>query len=267
MGQTNSHSLLGYTLRGQVEGLDADTAWSALVQEMEASDAQMAVLSAEVFANLSQRHVDQLAGYLTGYEVSVLYYLRDPIKLTLSQYTQGVRAGRWSGPFSSFIDANESGISGAYGAAIDRWERAFGVRVRVHSFDEVVVTHGLERDVLQLLDFDYEEYQWAFSVRAVNTSLSNEAVRLLRFVNLVERLTGDSNAMRNILDLSRGVVARMDCTARSSLLRRAVHRWLGGPLYTSGDLRRIERLADNSVSALRKLKRHPTPWGRSTLDE
>jgi hypothetical protein len=99
--------------------------WPELLAELEASTAQIAVLSSEGFQSLRTRH--HFAGLrrrLDRHEVRVIAYLRRQDQLLQASYCAAVLFGDETRPFREY--RRRFGLALDYRELLGRWERAFG---------------------------------------------------------------------------------------------------------------------------------------------
>lgn len=242
----NSHRVLAWSLDDRVEGLNADSVWQSLIEEIEASTTHTIILSAEAFAQLSKEKIYRIANYLKAYKVQIVAYKRDYLSHALSMYTQNVKRGRVYSSFGKFIRVREERLFDLP-QIVSNWSEAFGKECfHIKNFD-TIKKQGLTLDFLIYMGLSAEESASISSnTGKKNPSPSPSKIRLIRFVNGVEKLLGVPVLPRSWFERIRKSIMRSDLADQLSFA-------LGHPLYTKSDeafLRNLEAKAESSLSSI-----------------
>ena len=251
-GVVPSHYLLGYAVRGWVEDMDPDAQWRELAREIRQSDADLAVVSAEVFGNLDADAIERIGAYLEEFEVTVLTYAREPFARLLSQYTQTIKTGKHHRTFEQFLRQKVDSIAEQYTVSIEHWRRVFGQsRVIVKVFDDIVAKQGLESDFLHTLGLDPADFPAQLAALPPNQSPRPEAIRLIRVINLLEHSIGTPLFLERVFRRARNGVASLNRdTTAGAPLGALMTRLLGRPLWTEDDRNAVEKAAGSAYRNL-----------------
>ena len=120
-----SHLVLGYSLRGQIDGIEADCCWAELLNEISNANPETVLLSAEIFGNLSMEHIYKIKEYLRDFDVHIIVYIREPFARILSQWTQSVKTGRCYQSLRRYISRRADHLVEEYTELIEAWAQVF----------------------------------------------------------------------------------------------------------------------------------------------
>ena len=113
-----------------------DEAWTAALEEIEATPAQSVLISCESGWLMSEQDIDYMRKRLSAYRVQILLVLRKPSSYIVSSYKQHLKVGSFDGSFIEFVDKRRNLVD--YRAMMDRWSHAFGLdNLKVLSFEAI----------------------------------------------------------------------------------------------------------------------------------
>lgn len=216
-----SHLLLGYSLRGHVQGVEPETCWREVMEEIEESPAAEVILSAEVFANLPLDQVQFVRHFLKDHDVRIIAYLREPFVRSLSQYSQWIKTGRGYKSFGFFANARLNGMIDFYSKPFSAWQDVFGEeRIILKDFDQISKGQGgLLGDFLRTVGAPDNVLQSQGTRKPErNQSPSPGALRILRLINLTERAIGKPAVLRRYFQFVRNKFVHLDSWLRSTAL-------------------------------------------------
>ncbi|GJL56738.1 MAG: hypothetical protein NPIRA02_38700 [Nitrospirales bacterium] len=205
-GPADSHQLLAWTLKNEVEGVDAEGCWLDVLNEIHRVDPQTVIISGEAFFSLLEEQVIQVRKYLADFNVRVIIYLRDPFNLCLSAYTQHVKMGRYHHSFLTFMNEKGPHIFEGYETRTQRWKMIFGSEQIVYkSYDKLAKSPGLAQDFIRMLGFHSEDFEKCFSQnKRLNISPSNTGIQVIRSLNFLENCLGLSEGLKGLFRYVRG---------------------------------------------------------------
>lgn len=121
--------------------------WDAFHEEVRSEGFERIIVSAEDFSLAKGEEIRALRTLLTGYEVRVVLYLREPVDFMKSLYSERVRYHGYPSSFGTFVRANQWRIN--YTAVVERWRSAFNdIVVRPYRrnglWDDFAETIGIE---------------------------------------------------------------------------------------------------------------------------
>ncbi|MGQ0633582.1 MAG: hypothetical protein ACT4QC_03140 [Planctomycetaceae bacterium] len=226
---------LSWCINGKRGFTDA-SCWSDLRTEVLRVEPNLTVISAEGFEALDAPQVARVGGYLQGFEVTILVYLRNQWDFILSYFKQCVKSERrrYRHTLRQFLSENLARCD--YAALIERWGSVFGKdRVVFRLFDKIKRQPGVEHDFLAQIGARGLRFGEAEpSVSRANVSPSDDATRALRVFNTVETLLPHTRLISKIFKRTRHrLIRRDDWTARCSA---ALARSITAPLYSPDDV-------------------------------
>lgn len=246
-GPMNSHQLFAWAVMDEVEDLNFDTCWSAILTELKQTQAHSVVISGETFARLPDHKISLLRSLLSDFQVSIIVYLRDPFLRTLSLYTQEVKMGRYFNSFHHFLRDQENRLC-FNESILGQWTQHFGIdNLVVRQFEQVLKDSSLEHDFLDILGLDPTEFNLATNTE-MNQSPSPAMIRLLSAVNLIEHNLGRPEYLQARFNRIRQRVRR-NCI-EWKLLNVVIGKLLQRPLFTDQDRSYIQNLTETSYTDL-----------------
>lgn len=228
--RTGHHSL-AYDVLG-IKGHGDGTYWSKLFEEINNSNSDTIIISAEAFWLCSEAEICKVAKYLENYSVKIIVYLRNPLSFLISLYKQRIKKGHYYQSFRKFIDEFYTG----YGYTLTKWASAFGKEnIKVCIYDKVKVNPGLEEDFLHLLSIDADRFpQYFLNKQKANVSPPDKSVLLMRRLNKIRKVYVSHRAGSKVLSWVRANVQKRTMAGRAILTLS--QPFIGGRLYKNDDV-------------------------------
>ena len=193
-----SHQFLAWALMGEIEDLEPCAYWSSVVSEINRTSAHTVIISGESFARLPKAKIIQLMSFLSKFQIKVLFYLRDPFSFLLSWYSHDVKMGRYSKPFSHYIDERNSLLL-FQERVLKTWEDCIGTKnIIIKSFEKIQKESNLEYDLIQTIGLNPDLFDEYICNSPLNKSPSPIIVRLICMLNRLENSLNEF-PMRNLL--------------------------------------------------------------------
>ncbi|PWE21730.1 hypothetical protein DF188_05820 [Aliarcobacter skirrowii] len=73
--------------------LETKENYEDLIKEIDESNAKTVIISSELFSYVKPRYIEQIHQYLNKYDVKIVFYVREQVKLFESGYLQNLKAG------------------------------------------------------------------------------------------------------------------------------------------------------------------------------
>ena len=140
------HHFLATSL-SRAAGVEQPGVWTDFLEECERSSAERVLVSAEYFSSLKPDQIARLNQLVSGFErVSVILYLRNPVRFLLSAYRQQTNGHRAIAcNFEQFVIENVARCD--YENLVCNWAGIFGPNsLKVRVFDYVVSSDDLLAD-------------------------------------------------------------------------------------------------------------------------
>ena len=204
--------------------------WSAVIEEIEASPHQKALVSTEDLEWIVD--ISRLAVLSDKFDVSVVFYLRSPDSYLESYYNQLVKdfKSRETRTLEGYI-AESSMFFLDTSIILNRWARVFGKdAIKLRLFGRKHITDGIEHDFLRVMGVP-ESPNFAPAKESIlqKTSLPPDALDYLRLCNLhlsqnnrhhdfVVQLVQTANA--NVSSLQSTRAGLLSLAAKRNVLRR-----------------------------------------------
>lgn len=200
--QYGQHELY-WSLVGK-HGIEGDQVWHELRREIDAFSGKTVVLSVEGFEYIGTRDIQRTLKYLQPHSVRVIVYLRPPLHLLKSAYTQRVKMGTYSGPFNRFVEEQTPRCN--YLELVHRWRQFDDVEsIDIRLFDKVKRDPGLEASFADAAGVDFEQVQ-SFVRSPTNTSPPDDLVRIARWINKISSIGTDIEYCRTLASRARSNV-------------------------------------------------------------
>ena len=222
-----AHFKLCWRLReGKPEAADLETIpeWAALIEEIKASDAEMAILSCEEFGMSIAPHL--LEPLKKHFNVSVLCYLRSPDSYLQSFYNQFVKdfITRETRTISTYL--NEDRLEFLNNRAIlEPWLAVFGRKaVQVRLFETAVQSEGgILGDFLRSVGINRTPPMAPPNLSILQkVSLPPDALEYLRFANFALDIeVGHYPFVVRLVEMSLKYTPRLQTTRAGMLSHRA----------------------------------------------
>jgi hypothetical protein len=156
--------------------------WMKLREEIEEKKPDRVVLSSEFFWPATTQEIQTIRGYLSGYSVRTIVYVRDPVNYAVSSYKQAVKAGGYEDTIVKFV--TERLWQYDTHGVLSRWESVFGKKS--------VSCYKYERCRSRLTEHFVEaaHIHWSdqlSSVEPKNVSPPDNVVHFIRRLNILER--------------------------------------------------------------------------------
>jgi hypothetical protein len=246
-GWDAAHHLLAWQSTGQRSHVVDLTAWDPVLDEIEAGPPeQVHVISSEDFCLATDEQVQALQTVLSGHQVRIVIYVRDPTNLMLSRYKQQV-AGANSFrtlTFREFVDQHIDLVD--FDALAGRWRAAFGSdAVETRSFDDAVADRGLTADFCDAIGFDATGVVVDDSTKRVNASRSDRQVQAARVLNRTLHWPVVGPIGRRV---RRVAIGRQESAKQRAVLL-ALYPWTRRPVATDAELQTIVDAASRQRAA------------------
>lgn len=229
----DAHFRLGWKLRAPEL---ADTAledideWAAVIAEIQASDAEIAILSSEEFGLFTDPA--RLAPLRRHFDVTVIAYLRSPDSYLESFYNQFVKdfVTRETRTLATYI-AEQNLFFLEIRRILEPWREIFGTgAIRLRPFDAALTEKGIVTDFFETIGFrDMPALAEPGSGILQKVSLPPDALEYLRFANAgLDREEGHHAFVVQLVKMAQAQRGRLDSTragilslkARQNLRRR-----------------------------------------------
>jgi hypothetical protein len=253
-GGAGAHHLLCSSVRGVYSPLNGHRPWSDFLEELGRAEARTIVISSEEFGRCSESEVLRVRQYLEAYPVTVLVYLRNPLKFMVSWYKQNVKMGHYGGTFGSFIREQHHVCD--YGRRLERWVKVFGQeQMMVRIYDKVKSAPSLEEDFLNILDVEPGRLlNGPAAKKPLNVSPADEAVLLMARLNTLRDALGANSVGGRALNRLRSEVLKR--TAAGRALLAAARPLLSTEVCTDADIGWLRsRVSEHDPSLLDGLLR------------
>lgn len=203
----DAHFKLTSMLKNKPGGNEKHGGWEDIVQEILSQPSKNFLISSESFHTFDEDNIVAVRELLSGVEVGVIAYIRDPSALLPSRYAQKAKSGSYVEDFDTFFEdfsrplVNVSEHTGLLGD-LTRWAKVFDwERLRVRSLDRRILTGGdLIKDFADAIGLPIsvlnEIDQGALAPK--NTSPGWKTIELLRSVH------ANSGARRSVAEFRRG---------------------------------------------------------------
>lgn len=242
-------------------GIEDEQAWNDLRREIDEHPGRRVVVSAEGFEACTSDEIQRIVAHLNPYPIHVIVYLRRPMQFLRSDYKQRVKMGTCSDSFVQFVEEMIPRCN--YLDLVSRWEQFDAIEsVDVRLFEKVKSGPGLEPSFAEAVGIDFEKVQ-SFAGSPVNTSPSDNLVRVARWINAVATLGGESEMWQAFLNRARGNV--LDQRQPGTWLAGAMRPFLRDSLVTDRAVDTVRKeLGDVHERFLRKYV-DPEDWTFLTL--
>jgi len=227
---------------------DSETLLRQLGDEVGSATERLVVLSSEGFWFLREDAIRRLMDLLGDCRVTVVAYLRDPLRRFPSMYCQHLKQGTFGGSFTEFLRENDERLFEEY-AIIRRWQGVFGQEsVECRAFDRVCRSPGLVEDFFQLLK-KLEPGETFVLPRGetehTNIRQNDSFLRLLRAMNAVDLRFQSRQLARVCAYVRRIALGSRKCRALLNSLP------LGGkPVILDLERRNFERFIESRFNEL-----------------
>ncbi|MGB0748152.1 MAG: hypothetical protein ACPGO3_05360 [Magnetospiraceae bacterium] len=104
--------------------------WGVLADALAATTCHTALLSSEAFSQLKPEDVQFIAPYLSGWETTVVFYVRPQTELLASSYSQVVKAGYVKGGIEAHFAVHQDRFD--FQQVIDAWRIFPNIAVRLY---------------------------------------------------------------------------------------------------------------------------------------
>ncbi len=203
-----------------VKNLRTGDIYQQLVEEIQGSQAQAAVISSEHFWLVKPKKLPSVLK--EAFDVSVVAYLRRQDNVLISSFIQEVKSGGLPFDFSMDDYINNHTRKGLldYYRVLDRWGQCFGHEaITVRVFEELDAENGIEKDFLSLLGLEHRN---GFKFSAVRKNAS-PSLQVLRLISELGPLTLDEVSRRRLATTFTNVEAALetgDAAPAATLLSR-----------------------------------------------
>lgn len=206
-GASWGHHVLSWSIRN-MKGYSGEGYWKQVKEEIDRSNSEVAVISAEGFCRFEDHHVAKIKPFLEDYDVIVVIYLRNPLDYLVSSYKQRVKMGVCHSSFQTFV--REFAHECDYTQIVNRWVEAFGQdKVIVKSYDKAKEEPGLLADFMHVVLGNDERYQYKPECFiSANVSPSDEVVQVVRVINMIGQRYCRRSLMRTGVHRLRRAVLR-----------------------------------------------------------
>ena len=177
--------------------------WNEIISGFEVSSLDNLIISAEMFVDFSYKEqyhylVDEVKKYLSGYQVTVVVYLREHISYIRSMYQQIIKDGDIFTKEEAFILNHLNGWHMSFYPTLQNWARVFGKENMVVDIYEgrTYGADGLYRDFLGKIGLCWDD-SYKLPVQNKNISVSPEWVEAKRVFNLINKAP---NPVRWLMD-------------------------------------------------------------------
>jgi len=178
------HQLLPWELKGTLENYSKNS-WSDLLQEIEKSDCDKIILSAEGFFGLNEGQINIVFEHLKKYDPKIIAYFRHPYKRSKSLYNQMVKRGKVSESFESFVKGYYLKSAQRDFKKIVTWIQIFGeTKVVIKPFDKLTKSNSLSFDFLSEIGIDVSNMNT--TEQRLNSSLNPISIKALRILNFIQ---------------------------------------------------------------------------------
>lgn len=158
--------------------------WGRTLSEIDEAGAQTSVISSEYFWGATDEEIAWIRECLAGRDVSVVLYLRNAYRLSVSAYKQGLKQGKrvWS-----YEEAVKSHMAEwfNFGRILNSWRSVFAGDLQVLIYDKE--KRALLESFLGLVSADLIEGAERMDRSSVNVSPCDTTIRLIRAVTRMER--------------------------------------------------------------------------------
>jgi hypothetical protein len=154
--------------------------YQALIEEISRSDADRVIISSEYLCFLSGSYVKEVAELLREFDVRIVFYVRNQVKLVKSTFLQWQKMGdNYGDGIESFYSLHRDSFD--FLKRVEPWERAFGrSRIIARLYDTRLIGDDTGLDLLRLLRVHrLREYV----SKRDNTSLISEFSKLVSLVD------------------------------------------------------------------------------------
>lgn len=194
---------LAWAIREKSEFNHSD-AWTEFFDELQRTQPQRVIISAEGFDGCKEREIELLSNLLHSYSVRVIVYFRNPLGFLKSAFKQQVKMGTWKSPPKAFLMENVERCN--YPQIIQRWQQWIGrENMVVRLFDKVVKTSDIITDFATAALIDARDFQ---QVDTANESPSNPVIGTLLRLNQVQQRLPRSRVVDYLFSRLRGNVQR-----------------------------------------------------------
>ena len=165
--------------------------WSLLINELKDEVNEqypLIILSSEDFSLLTPKDILLVREYLSGFDVTILVYLRNQKDFMISLYNQFIKTGHYHCEFRCF--ARDFVHRCEYSIWLEGWITAFGVdNLSVKAFDWERQSSGLVSGFFLTIlpdDAKAEPIVAGNLERRENVSPSDNSIKSIRFLNRIE---------------------------------------------------------------------------------
>ncbi|PWE21731.1 hypothetical protein DF188_05825 [Aliarcobacter skirrowii] len=140
--------------------LETKENYEDLIKEIDESNAKTVIISSELFSYVKPRYIEQIHQYLNKYDVKIVFYVREQVKLFESTYLQWLKVGNKNlkDPISFFHGHKQAWD---FNQVIKAWEDIFNVtNIQARLFDKNINNGDICKDFLKFLHLDriYVDY-------------------------------------------------------------------------------------------------------------
>jgi hypothetical protein len=191
-----------------------------VLEEIKSENCPQVVLSSEGFTLNSETDISWIHERLTGFDVEILLYLRNPLELMISRYKQQIKTGKTSDMPQVFFQDRHAYCD--YVGLLERWAAIWGTdHVTFRLFDKCKRTPGLVPDFMLATGLCEAEVDIAGHLN-VNVSPSDEATATLRMLNRRVKPHGPLGKIRRQVvretTIGRGLVRLLRAGAHTPLI-------------------------------------------------
>lgn len=154
--------------------------YQGLLKEIRNSSCHTVLISSENYSFMTAGYINDLANSLQEFEVKIVFYVREQIKLFASSYLEWLKVGKeHQGSVKKFFELHKNSFD--FARRIAPWEDAFGQEnIMVRLFEKRIVGEDVCNDFLAFLGF---EFALKLPKEQANPSLAEECVDLVHYLD------------------------------------------------------------------------------------
>jgi glycosyltransferase involved in cell wall biosynthesis len=167
-------------LEEDIFSLETEEIYNSLIDEIDASFADNIIISSELFSYVKPSYIEQVHKYLKKYDVKIIFYVREQVKLFESTYLQWLKVGNKNlNDPESFFEGHKNAWD--FNNVISPWEKYFGEEnIKVRLFDKKINKGNVCKDFMKFINLEALKVKYP-------TSFDNESL-IPEFKDLVIKL-------------------------------------------------------------------------------
>ncbi len=182
---------------------DTKEIYNALVDEIDSSSADKVIISSELFSYVKHGYIKQIHEFLKKYDVTIVFYVREQVKLFESGFLQNLKAGNeqlkqnnLGKVIYNFKDFCSNLEKKDFNYLIKPWEETFSSKnIKARLFDQKINNGNICNDFVEFIDL--KNISIDFPVEYTNESLINDFSQLIK---LIDNLEPTPNKRKKLID-------------------------------------------------------------------